>query len=314
MERSILTSESKGEADDGEFLRIGLMVEADEASRQDAADRVSAECWEVGAEGIEERVTDRGILLLIYVRRGALDEVIAAGESAGASTMGAPEPVRKRDWSEAWKEGLQAIVVSKRLLVRPSFVSADLEAGQQELLIDPGQAFGTGGHASTLLNLQWVDALSESSSPECSGFDPATRVLDIGTGTGVLALAALKLGAGTAVGFDLDPIAAREAHDWGVKNGMADRFVVFAGPLAALQATAFDLVLANLLSRELLPIVSELVDQVAESGSVVLSGLLANEQGRVESAFAPFGFVTLGAHFTRDQTGDHWVSLHMGRS
>jgi ribosomal protein L11 methyltransferase len=130
----------------------------------------------------------------------------------------------------------------------------------------------------------------------------------------VLALAALKLGVGRAVGFDLDPIAAREARDWARQNGLASRFEVFAGPLAALHAAPFGLVLANLLRRELLPIVPELVECVSDGGSVVLSGLLAEEQERVESAFEPYSFETHGTRFMRDQTGDQWISLLMRRS
>jgi ribosomal protein L11 methyltransferase len=314
METRIVSDDSTAEAEsDQDFFCLELFIEAEEADKascQDAADRVSAECWECGAEGIEERETDGGILLLIYVRRRALEPVISAGKSAGASTMGVPKCVRKQDWSEAWKFGLKAIVVSPRLIVRPSFVAVDLDDGQDELVIDPGRAFGTGGHASTLLNLEWIAALCKREET----IDATTRVLDVGTGTGVLALAALKLGAGRAVAIDLDRIAAQEARKWALHNGLADRFAVFAGPLAALQCAPFDLVVANLLRSELLPIVPKLVACVASEGSIVLSGLLAEEQARIESAFAPFAIATQGARFTRDETGDRWVSLLMGRS
>ncbi len=308
-----MSNESKSEQD---FLCLELLVEAgdeNEGARQEVLDRVIAECWGAGAAGIEERDADRGILLLVYVQRRALEEVLTAGQSAGGTTMRAPELVGKRDWSEAWKDGLEAIVVSPQLLVRPSFVGVSLAEGQDELVIDPGQAFGTGGHASTVLILEWLAVLFSSREID-PAFDDRTRVLDVGTGTGVLALAALKLGAGRAVGLDLDPIAATEARHWALQNDLADRFSVLAGPVTALRAEPFDLVLANLLRTELLPIVPELVERVALRGSVVLSGLLAEEQARVESAFAPFGVETLGARFTTDETGDHWISLHMGRS
>jgi ribosomal protein L11 methyltransferase len=289
------------------FVDVAEADGSNEVLDREAAEILSAEFWEFGAEGIEERETEFGIQLLVYVRRRSLDGVLAAGESAGALTMGAPEHIRKHDWSEAWKHGLRSITVSPRLIVRPSFVSVDLETDQQELVIDPGQAFGTGGHASTLLNLEWIDALSVSNQ----GYDESTRVLDIGTGTGVLALAALRLGAGRAVGFDIDPIAAREARIWAARNDLADRFDAFAGPLDALDVVPFDLVLANLLRRELLPIVPQLVERVAKDGNLILSGLLAEDQVKVETALSSFDFNTIGARFTRDDAGDHWVALHM---
>lgn len=274
---------------------------------QDAADRVSAECWGAGAVGIEERSHAQGILLLIYATCSVLQQVVTAATAAGGRIEGEPEPVEDLDWSESWKRGLEAIEVSQRLVVRPSFVERELVEGQREIVIDPGQAFGTGGHASTRLILEWLDVLSPDLGEK-------TRVLDVGTGTGVLALAALALGAGGAVGFDLDPRAASEARCWAERNGYADRILVFTGGIEALQAQPFELVLANLLRSELLPIIPALSRCVGERGRLVLSGLLAEEQQRVEEAMLQVRFKTLGARRMRDFTGDHWLSLLMGRS
>lgn len=295
------------------FFCVYVRVEADsseeakEAVCQDAADRVTAECWDAGAAGIEERLLSQGILLLIYAARSVLRAVVDAATSAGGRIDGEPQPVEDLDWSESWKQGLEAIEVSPRLVVRPSFVEHELGEGQRELVIDPGQAFGTGGHGSTRLILEWLDFLS----PELG---ESTRVLDVGTGTGVLALAALALGAGRAVGFDLDPQAVIEARVWAERNGYANRLWLFAGGIESLHARPFDLVLANLLRRELFPIIPALSECVGERGRVVLSGLLAEEQERVEAAMKPHAFETLGARFLHDSTGDHWVSLLMARS
>jgi ribosomal protein L11 methyltransferase len=279
----------------------------EELAIREAAERITAECWDVGAEGIEERPGQEGLELFIYTPSSVLDEVVAAGLAAGASQRIAPEPIVDNNWSQAWKEGLTAIEISERLVVRPSFIEFDLAPGQKEIVIDPGQAFGTGGHASTLLILEWLDVLA----PELTS---DTRVLDVGTGTGVLAFAALVLGAGRAVGFDLDPQAVIEAKLWAGRNGLADRFTAFTGGIEALDTEPYDLVVANLLRRELLPIAEQVTDCIAPGGRVLLSGLLAEEQGRVEEAMSAYGVATLGARFVKDSTGDHWVSLLMGRS
>jgi ribosomal protein L11 methyltransferase len=190
--------------------------------------------------------------------------------------------------------------------VRPSFVELAPEPGRLEIIIDPRQAFGTGGHASTLLALEWVDVLAGELSLE-------SRVLDIGTGTGVLAFAALRLGAGEAVAFDIDPIAVHEARYWAELNDLAGRLRLFTGPLDALACPGFDLVIANLLRRELLPLVPGIAGLLARQGSLVLSGLLAEEQEEVESVLAGEGLRRAGARFGEDG-GERWVSLCMRRS
>lgn len=290
-------------------LRVDVEARAvpDPAERQAAADWIGAECFGAGAAGVEERSSALAVSLFIYAADSVLEEVRTAAQAAGGVIAGPAEPVEDADWSQSWKVGLEAIEVSDRLVVRPSFVAFEPRAGQRELIIDPGQAFGTGGHASTSLVLEWVDVLSRD-------FTPQTRVLDVGTGTGVLALAALALGAGRAVGFDLDPLAAIEARAWAQENGLADRFEVFAGGIEALAAAPFDLVLANLLRRELLPIVSELARCTRSGGQIVLSGLLAAEGHKVEEVMAPFGFETRGDRTVEDATGDQWVSLLMLRA
>jgi ribosomal protein L11 methyltransferase len=269
---------------------------------------LSAECWAAGAEGIEERDEESGCMLLVYARDDRAGEIVrAARESLGeAGQVGAPASLEVSDWAERWKEGLAAVVVSPRLVVRPSFIEFRPEPGQCELVIDPKQAFGTGGHASTLLALEWVDALARELAP-------GSRVLDVGTGTGVLALAALRLGAGAAVGFDIDLIAVKEARDWAELNGLAERLCLFAGPLDALRGPGFELVVANLLRREVLPLVSGMARVLAPGGRLVLSGLLAEEQREVEAAFRGEGLRAQGARFGEDG-GERWVSLYMRRS
>jgi ribosomal protein L11 methyltransferase len=234
------------------------------------------------------------------VRRALLERC------GGEVEVGVPETLRETDWSEAWKAGLEAVVVSPRLLVRPSFVKATPEPEQAELVIDPGQAFGTGGHASTLLALEWLDTVAPVLAP-------GARILDVGAGSGILALAALRLGPGTAVAFDLDPLAAAATRGNAAANGLAGRLEVFTGPLEALRPAPFDLVLANLLKSELLPLAAGIAACTAPGGRAVFSGLLEGQRQAVAEALHAAGLRLLGTRQREDATGDRWVSLLMTR-
>jgi ribosomal protein L11 methyltransferase len=251
-------------------------------------------------------------VLLVYAAASVAQEVRAALCVAlgRQDAVGSPRGVEPVDWTAAWRDGIGATVISHRLVVRPSFVCFELAPGQREVVIDPGQAFGTGGHASTALALEWVDALFEPGG----GCGPDTRVLDIGTGTGVLALAALRLGADRALGFDLDPIAVLEARIWARHNGLDSRLALYAGPLEAVGDARFDLVLANLLRRELLPLTDQIAQLLAPGGVVVVSGLLSEERAEVCEAFAVVGIRAVSERIRRDDTGDSWISLRLGAS
>ena len=193
----------------------------------EAGELLAAEAWAAGAEGIEELDVDSATELVIYASPDKVDVVRAAVVAvAGEGAVGGAQAVPARDWSEEWKAGLQAVEVSPRLVIRPSFVENRSAPGQVELVIDPGQVFGTGGHASTLLALEWIDARA----PE---LPRGATALDVGTGTGVLALAAIRLANAGTVAFDLDPLAAPAALENAVRNRVTSGLHLFVGGLDA---------------------------------------------------------------------------------
>jgi len=271
------------------------------------AERLSAEAWAAGAAGVEERDVPGGVELIIYAPSGAIGAVRAAVKASGdASAVSRAEAVAEADWSEQWKRGLQAIDVSPRLRVRPSFVAAAARPGQHELVIDPGQAFGTGGHESTRLALAWIDQIA-------GALATGSTALDVGTGTGVLALAAIRLAGVRAVAFDLDPLAAPAARANAERNGLRSGLEVFTGSLAAIGDRRFDLLLVNLLKNEMLPLVPDLAARVSEGGGAVFSGILHHESSAVRAALEAAGFAFGGVRSARDANGDLWESLLMRR-
>jgi ribosomal protein L11 methyltransferase len=266
------------------------------------AERWLAEAFAAGASGCEERDEDGGVKwLILYLPEDALETVEEALRRAGAPAAEA-RPVPDRDWSEVWREGLAPIEISSRLLVRPPFVAHQAESGQETVLIEPGQAFGTGSHESTRLALELLDAWLPH-------LPRAPRMLDVGTGSGVLAIAAAKLGARVAVGFDLDPLATEAARGNAVMNDVAARTTFFTGAIEALAPGVFELVVANLLRREVEPILPALAARIAPGGVGILTGLLESDRADVEAGLAACGLVVTGHRLREDERGDVWLGL-----
>jgi ribosomal protein L11 methylase PrmA len=187
------------------------------SSLETERERLLAEAFEAGAEGAEETEGRGNYRACIYAPAATVEAIRerVSGLATPKTQIHDSEAIPDVDWSEAWKDGLEALKISSRLIVRPPFIDVELEPDQQEVVIDPGQAFGTGGHASTRLCLEWIDRLYAEAADRAR-FD---RVLDAGTGSGVLAFAALKLGAKSAVGFDLDEVAIDAARASARENG-----------------------------------------------------------------------------------------------
>lgn len=246
------------------------------------AEAQSAELWELGASGVEVRDGEampmpgqapppgRAVLVAWFSGRGD-----AAAAAAGLG--GRVEEVPDQDWGEAWKRGLAPFTVG-RVHVRPSWVAAAAPAGAVEVVLDPGMAFGTGTHPTTALCLA---ALSDLLAAR-----PGASVLDVGTGSGLLAIAAVKLGAGQVVGNDNDPVAVRVAGENAARNGV--RVTLSLDPLPAI-AGRFDLVVANILANTLVELAPALAAHLAPGGVVLLSGILVPQEEEVRAAYLGAG-------------------------
>jgi ribosomal protein L11 methyltransferase len=201
---------------------------------------------------------------------------------------------------DAWREHARPVVVGERLVVRPPWVEAPTRRDRGEggvdlvidLVIDPGRSFGSGAHPSTRLVLA---ALAES-------VGGGERVLDVGCGSGVLAVAALVLGASTAVGVDIDPAAVVATRANAARNGVADRLSVADG--VGEVTGAYDLVVANMLLSELVAVAPTVGGAVASAGTVVLSGLLVGQRGDVLAAYRAVGLAPVAS-----ASDEGWLAL-----
>jgi ribosomal protein L11 methyltransferase len=247
----------------------------------------SAELWELGASGIEERdastmnTPDPGAPLTLVA--SFLEEADAHVAARAVSDRWAARVcfVDGNDWREAYKAYFNATRIGSRLVVRPPWEAYAARDGDVVLTLDPGMAFGTGTHETTRL------VLTELEDQVRAGMS----VLDIGCGSGILAIAALLLGGDRALAIDVDPEAVRVAAENCAINGVADRCRVecvsgaAAGePLAHGQR--YPLVLANIETRVLVPAASALIACLLPGGVLILSGILGPERDRVLAAYA----------------------------
>ena len=273
------------------------------AANRAEAERLIAEAHAAGSVGMEECEGEDGVILSIYATAASIDAVCDAMTAAVPGVrIGAIERLPGVDWSEQWKAGWEAMSISPRLMIRPSFISAALLPGQAELVIDPGRAFGTGVHPSTHLALDWIDELGPS-------LKRGTRVLDVGTGTGVLAMAVAKLSDADVIAFDLDPLATAAARVNAAANGVDAAVHLLTGALDALRIVEFELVIANLLPVEMAPLLAGIAARVRPGGHAVLAGFLAEESESIERSLHAAGLRRSGERSRADAQGERWSSL-----
>ncbi|MBZ4415142.1 50S ribosomal protein L11 methyltransferase [Myxococcus sp. RHSTA-1-4] len=283
---------------------LSLTVELPEEASEAVQDLVH----ESGALGLEVR--DRETPPMPGVRGPQPGEAIVIGyfedrETAEAAQAEVKEsfPAARvsleeqpqQDWSNEWKSLIKSVHVG-RLWVGPPWDVANAPADAVRLVIEPKMAFGTGDHPTTALCLAAVDAYMKD--------HPGASVLDVGTGTGVLAIAAKKLGAGRVVGTDNDPTSVELARENIADNGTPD-IDVSGRELTQVEGT-FDLVLANILANTLIELAPLIAPKVKDRA--ILAGVLAHQRADVEAAYRNLGFTVLpGA-----QQGE-WVRIDLKR-
>ena len=191
------------------------------------------------------------------------------------------ERIDDQDWERAWLDTFQPMRFGARTWIVPCNHELPADAGADSAIVrlDPGLAFGSGTHPTTALCLRWLDALA------AKGELQGRAVLDFGCGSGILALAALKLGAARAIGVDNDPQALAATGDNARRNGVAiDAFV----PPDEPQATTYPVVVANILASALDALAGTLAARTAAGGRIAMSGILAGQEGELLQRYAPW--------------------------
>ncbi len=246
------------------------------------ADETSALLFELGAEGVEER--DEGTLAKSAASgKVTLVASFSTREDAEQAILEIDPSLSPRydeivgdAWRDAWKEHYRPFAIAPGLVVRPPWEPYEAKPGEKVLELEPGRAFGTGLHETTRLVAQ---AIQKHASELAD-----TVVLDVGCGSGILALAAIALGAKSAVAIDVDQEAIDVTNENAQRNGLADRVQASTTDLADLAMTS-KVVVANIEAKVLIPMARVLEQHVAPGGLLLLSGILVPQKDDVRNAY-----------------------------
>ena len=203
--------------------------------------------------------------------------------------------IKNEDWAEAWKKHYAILPIGTRLVIKPSWLAYAPRAGEVVVELDPGMAFGTGLHPTTRMCLQAVEARAR----------PVMHVLDVGTGSGILSIAAAKLGAASILALDTDPIAVQAARKNAEINRIASVMRVERGSIdAARDRAGYDLVCANILAEVVTELAPALAASLRATGCVIASGILDYKADGVADALERAGLAVVEKMVEED-----WVTL-----
>ena len=278
---------------------LSRLINFEMATANEWIDVCIQECFDAGEllsrlddPGIQGAWEDEGVIHLYWpadqwneARLAAVRLVLA---DLAPSIGDVPISVRQvpdQNWNEAWARSVKALRIG-RLVIRPSWEPVALSPTDIEIVLDPKQAFGTGHHATTRMMLEWLQK-------EIHGGEV---VLDVGTGSAILAMAAVKLGAASAIGVEHDAVAAECAREYLGLNHVDDRIDIIAGTLGDLperQQRIADLVLANLDRQTILDLAGDLVSSASEGARILVSGILVEQQPEIVDRFSCLGLACL---------------------
>jgi ribosomal protein L11 methyltransferase len=193
------------------------------------------------------------------------------------------ESLDESDWKESWKSFFKPLPVGERIIIHPSWEKADFSARDVRIQIDPGMAFGTGSHSTTVLSLQLLERAIKGGE----------KVVDVGTGSGILAIASVKLGAKSVLAIDVDMKSVEIAKENSRKNGVSDKIDVICGDLVTVIKGKFDVMVSNILTKILLPMIPYVRAYLNPGGYLILSGIMESEAYEIDSSLKNEGFIIL---------------------
>ncbi len=268
----------------------------------DLAEALSNYLTEMGAQGVFEEYLQPGLsdvpepepqderVLNAFFPSGADDEKTVAAVKAYIDSLAdlfpeltkptfQTELIVDPQWGEVWKRFFKPLRISKNIIVKPSWERYSATGRETVIEIDPGMAFGTGQHPSTSMCLEAMEEILLKDRTF-----QKWRVLDVGTGTGILGISAAKLGASSVMCVDIDPQAVEIAHKNVAVNHVGDRTVIVNSDVARIKGT-FELIVANLTAETLIKTKSHLVKMMEKGGYLIISGIIQKNREDVEKAF-----------------------------
>jgi len=264
--------------DDPRYPQLSIDVASEEA------DDAAALLFELGAQGVEERdetTLQKGpnagtVTLVASFESHELAQLAAAGVDPAWSPR--VSEIVGDAWRDEWKKHFVPFRLTTRVTIRPPWEPYRAESPSEIVLeLEPGRAFGTGLHATTALVARALETRSDLLANQ--------EMLDVGTGSGILALVALSLGASRARSIDVDPDAIEVAIENASRNGLDRRMTADTSSLSRIEGS-FGVVTANIEARVLIPMAPELEARVAKGGLLVLSGILETQEDAVRAAFS----------------------------
>ena len=230
---------------------------------------------------IEQELLDKPrdtVIIHMYLEPGASPVETLALIAARMEAAGIPYT---SETEGGWRKYYHPMDVGQRLAIVPSW--QDYDTDRVKLILDPGLAFGTGGHETTNLCLEVLDERVKGGE----------RVLDIGTGSGILAIAALKLGAAVAEGVDIDPVAVRTAGENAALNGVADKLTVLVGDLSDKASGKYDIITANIVANAIMSLAPAVPGLMADDAVFIASGIIDSRKDEVIAALEAAGLAVL---------------------
>lgn len=260
-------------------------------------EHVIAELMEMDFYGFEQQDN----LLIAFVEkprfndthRESIEQLVAALPDASFVEL---SEVEEKNWNTAWEESIQPQTIGP-FFVRPTWSLEEPAEGKILLEIDPKMSFGTGYHATTRLMLQQLDRV------DCTG----KRVLDAGTGTGILAIAACKAGAAQVIGFDFDPWSEQNANENALINDVGSRLDIRLGGFEQVEhEQPFDLILANINRNVILEFLADMITLLDKQGTLCLSGLLNTDEDRIRNELRNYS-----VQVTDIQKEEEWIIMQI---
>ncbi len=240
-------------------------------------------------------------------RRSRVDVAVRLVSGLAPVSPLAERILREECWRDAWKRHFKPLRIGRGVVIRPTWSVDEPEEGETTIWLDSGMAFGTGHHPTTRMCIEQIER----------DVVPAARVLDVGCGSGILSIAAVRLGASEAVGLDLDAKAVQVAHENGERNGVADRLRFetgslrssvglpwFEGQASEVRPRSFDLAVANISRKVIVEIAPNLTAAVRPGGRLIVSGILVEHEDSVRQALSD-----AGAALTDRVSEEGWTML-----